>query len=105
MQLSLRNGAIQLADGKTLAFRGARGVLAECTEGRVWLTVEDQPGDFVLAKGERLHIESNGLALAEGFPSGAIRLIRESPSPIGRANRMAGAAHDLWRFRAQGSSR
>jgi len=79
MRMSLRNELIQLAEDRPLAFRGARGFHLECAEGRVWLTVEGQAGDFFLAKGERLSIESDGLALVEGFPSGAIRLVSEVP--------------------------
>jgi len=87
MRMSLRNGVIQLAEGKPLAFRGARAVHLECTEGRVWLTVAGQAGDFLLGKGERLRIESNGLALVEGFPAGSIRLVSVTPWPIRWANR------------------
>lgn len=87
MRISLKNGVIQLAGGKPLAFRGACGILLECTEGVVWLTVEGQIGDFLLAKGERLRIESNGLVLVEGMPSGAIRLVNGTDCLICRANR------------------
>ena len=87
MRMSLRNGVIQVTEGKPMAFRDARDVHLECTEGIVWLTVEGQAGDFLLAKGERLRIESDGLALVEGSPSGAIRLIGAAPWPIRWANR------------------
>ncbi len=75
MRRSSRNESIRLAADRPLAFRGARGFHLECTEGRVWLTVEGQSGDFFLAGGERLGIESDGLALVEGFPSGTVRLL------------------------------
>lgn len=88
MRMSLRNGVIQVAEGAPLAFRGARHVHLECTAGRVWLTVAGQPGDFLLGKGERLRIESNGLALVEGFPFGSIQLISVTPWPIRWANRL-----------------
>jgi DUF2917 family protein len=88
MWMSLRNGVIQLAEGKPLAFRGARGVELECTDGRVWLTVEGQAGDFLLARGERLRIDSNGLALVEGLPGGAIRLLSAAPWPVRWANHL-----------------
>lgn len=87
MRMSLKNGVIQLAEGKPLVFRGARHVHLECTEGTVWLTVEGQPDDFMLAKGERLRIENDGLALVEGNPSGTIRLISEASWSIRRAHR------------------
>jgi hypothetical protein len=75
MRISLENMVIELAGDRQFAFREAQGVDLECTGGMVWLTVEDQPGDFLLAKGERLRIESNGLALVQGMPSGSARLI------------------------------
>lgn len=76
MWLSLRNGTIPLADGRLLAIRGARGAELECTAGRVWLTVEGRPGDIVLGPGERSVITGQGLALVEGLPAGAVRLLK-----------------------------
>lgn len=74
MIMSLHSMVIQLAEGKKLAFRGARDIRLECTEGRVWLTIEGQSDDFLLSKGERLRIGSNGLALIQGLPSGSVQL-------------------------------
>ena len=84
MRMSLENGVIQLAAGKPLAFRGARDVHLECTEGMVWLTLAGEPDDYFLAKGERLRIEHDGLALIEGNPTGAIRLACATPRRSGR---------------------
>lgn len=92
MLMSLGNVVIQLAEGKKLAFRGARDVHLECTEGFVWLTVEGQPGDFLLAKGERLRIESNGLALIQGLPLGSVRLLSMATWSTRQGRRFA------WRF-------
>jgi len=82
MRVSLSNGIIQLDEWKPLAFRDARGVRLECTAGRVWLTVEGQPGDFYLAAGEGLRLASNGLAVVEGMPQGSVRLVAYSPWPV-----------------------
>jgi len=49
MQMSLKNMVIQLVERKHLAFKEAHGVYLECTEGLVWVTVEGQSGDFLLA--------------------------------------------------------
>ena len=92
MLMSLGNMVIQLAEGKRLAFRGARDVHLECTEGLVWLTVEGQAGDFLLARGERLRIESNGLAIIQGMPSASIRLDSMAAEPIRQGRLFA------WRF-------
>lgn len=88
MWLSLRYGLIKLTENEPLAFRGGRGMHVECTEGRVWLTVEGQAGDFFLAEGENLRIDSNGLALIEGLPRGTVRLVRHTPWPVSSVNRL-----------------
>lgn len=80
MQMSLKNGRIHLGEGVPLHFRGARGIRVECTEGRLWLTVEGEFDDFHLAQGEHLCIPNDGLVLVEGSPTGAIRLSREMSS-------------------------
>lgn len=87
--MALGNMVIQLAEGRRLAFRGARDVHLECTEGMVWFTIEGQLDDFLLAQGERLHIASNGLALIQGLPFGSIQLIRKEPKSIHQENRFA----------------
>jgi hypothetical protein len=89
MWLSLKYGTIPLADGRLLAIRGARGVEVECTTGRVWLTVEGQPGDILLGPGERSLITGQGLALVEGLPAGAVRLLK----PASRLQRTWQALH------------
>lgn len=87
MLMPLKNIVIKLAEGKQLAFRDGREVYLECIEGVVWLTVEGQPGDFLLAKGERLRIESNGLALVQGLPSGAVLMVSEAICSIRRVDK------------------
>lgn len=89
MYMTPGNAVIRLAKGKRLAFWGARDVHFECAEGMVWLTVEGQPGDFLLASGERLCIKSNGLAVIQGLPSGSVRLAGNAPESIHQGNRFA----------------
>ena len=90
--MSLENMVIQLVEGKRLAFRGARDVHLECTDGLLWLTVEGHSGDFLLARGERMRIESNGLAIIQGMPSASIRLACMAAESIRQGRRLA------WRF-------
>lgn len=63
MSTSLKNAVIELAYGKSIAFRNVRNACLVCTEGALWLTLEGEFRDFLLIKGERLRIEGNGLAL------------------------------------------
>ena len=90
--MSLENMVIQLGEGKRLAFRGARDVHLECTEGLLWLTVEGQPDDFLLARGERLRIGGNGLAIIQGMPFASIRLAYMASESIRQSRRL------VWRF-------
>jgi hypothetical protein len=90
MWLSLKQGRLQLNGDVPLVFRRARGYWIECVDGRIWLTVTGQPGDFLLGAGERLRIESNGLALVAGLPAGSLCLYREAAWPL-RSARL------LWR--------
>ena len=89
MQIALGNVVIKLAEGRKIAFSGARDVRLECTEGRLWLTVEGQADDFLLGKGERLRILSDGLTLIQGMPSGSAHLVSEEPKPSHEGNRFA----------------
>jgi hypothetical protein len=92
MLMSLGNMEIRLAEESVLAFRDARDTYLECTEGIVWLTVEGQSGDYLLAKGKKLHIESNNLALIQGLPSASVRLLSIVSRSIRQENRFAGVS-------------
>ena len=80
MRMSLHNMEIQLAERKVLTIRGARDTRIECNEGMVWITIEGQPGDFLLGKGEHLLIRSKGLVLIQGMPYGLVKLASALPS-------------------------
>lgn len=74
MLMSFNNMVVQLAGNKQLVLRGARKLRIECTEGVIWMTVEGQTCDFLLAQGEQLRVAYNGLVLIQGLPFGSIRL-------------------------------
>lgn len=74
MHIVLEDMVVQLSDRRRLAFRGARNVFLECINGLVWLTIEGQQDDIVLNEGEIFRIESNGLAIIQGLPSGSIHM-------------------------------
>lgn len=78
----LKNAPIRVAGSEVLSLRGFRGALLECSEGALWLTVQGQPGDFLLTAGKQLRIASNGLVVIEGLPAGNIRQIRGAAWPL-----------------------
>ena len=75
MRISLDNMVIQLAERKMLTIRDARDIRIECNKGMVWLTIEGQPGDFLLEKGDHLLIKGNGPAFIQGMPFGLVKLV------------------------------
>lgn len=107
MWLSLKQGRLQLNGDVPVAFRNARGYWVECVDGRLWLTVTGQPGDFLLGAGERLRIESKGLALVAGLPAGTLCLYREAAWPLRSAGwlwrRLSGVR--FWPRRSPGAVR
>lgn len=80
MRISLDNMVIQLAERKMLTIRDTRDIQIECNEGMVWLTIEGQPGDFPLEKGEHLLIKSKGPAFIQGMPYGLVKLVSAASS-------------------------
>ncbi len=76
MRMSLGKNEIQLEDRKALAFRGANNFDLDCTRGSAWITIEGNLSDFVLTRGERMHIESDGLGLIQGMPSCCVYFTR-----------------------------
>ncbi len=75
MSTSLKNAVIELAYGKSVAFKDARDACLVCTDGALWLTVAGEFRDFLLIKGERLRIGSNGLAIIQGLPFASAQLV------------------------------
>lgn len=65
---------LTLSANAPVAFRRARGLRLECLEGCVWITIDGQPGDFLLRAGQTMTVTSDGLGLAEGMPTGLLRV-------------------------------
>ena len=73
MDFDLYNSELYLAHNTPVRLMSAKGVRIVCTAGRVWLTVEGEAGDFLLAAGESHLVEGHGLALLEAIGDGRVR--------------------------------
>jgi hypothetical protein len=51
---------------KVAVFQRLQGFRITCTAGRLWLTVENDPTDYVLGTGERLVVPSMGKVIVGG---------------------------------------
>ena len=94
MDLDFFDSELCLAENTPIRLRSAKGVRVICTAGRLWLTVEGEAGDILLAPGDSHLIRGRGLALLEAIGSGRARFAR----PVSRPARLsAGRLADLWR--------
>lgn len=59
----------ELAPREILRLDGARGTTVRVTRGTLWLTLENDPRDIVLSKGESFTIDRGGLTLIEAQTS------------------------------------
>jgi hypothetical protein len=73
MDFDLYNSELYLAHNAPVRLMSARGVRIVCTAGRVWLTVEGEAGDILLAAGESHLVRGRGLALLEAIGDGRVR--------------------------------
>jgi hypothetical protein len=55
----------ELAPGEMVQLDGARGTTLRVTRGTLWLTLEDDTRDVILAAGESFTIDRGGLTLIE----------------------------------------
>lgn len=94
MDLDFYDSELCLAGNTPIRLRSAKGVRVICTAGRLWLTVEGEAGDILLAPGDSHLIRGRGLALLEAIGSGRARLARSVTRP---GSLSAGRVADLWR--------
>jgi len=97
MDLDLNDSELCLAHNTPVRLRRAKGVRVTCTQGLLWLTVEGEAGDIVLAPGDSYLIRSCGLGLLEAVGTGRARLQRvQGRSSRQWIRRWAGFARWEW---------
>ena len=63
-----------------LELPGDRPLDVSCSDGSLWLTLDNDPRDLVLERGERVRIEANRRVLAYAFGA-AVLEVREVKDP------------------------
>ena len=58
---------LTLKANQLVTFKRAQGTCLECMQGSVWVTLENDPLDFVLSPGERVCIHTPGRMVIEGL--------------------------------------
>ncbi|WP_291991063.1 DUF2917 domain-containing protein [Candidatus Accumulibacter sp. ACC007] len=99
MDFDLYNSELYLAHNAPIRLMSARGVRVICTAGRVWLTVEGEAGDILLAAGESHLVRGSGLALLEAIGKGRVRF---EPAAKPWQRLLLAPVHGIWQ-RLRGS--
>jgi len=77
-----------LAPGEVVKLDGARGTMLHVTRGVLWITLEDDPRDVVVAAGDAFTIDREGLTLVEAQEATSVCVLaRHADEVRGRANR------------------
>ena len=74
MKLDRERFRLALETGEVLRLDSPRGVEVECESGRLWITEEARGRDIWLNGGERLRLDSRGLALLEAHGPTKVRI-------------------------------
>lgn len=78
--------ALTFKANQFVTIKRAQGACLQCVHGSVWVTLENDPLDFVLSPGERVCIHSPGSMVIEGLEPSEIAIIQ--PGRHSLANRL-----------------
>lgn len=82
----------ELAARRTLELRNAEGVCLTCLEGMLWITLEHDTRDIVLAAGESFRVDRAGLTLVHALRPSRIRMAERAACGRAPGPRLAVAA-------------
>jgi hypothetical protein len=98
MDLKLHHGNVGLDRLGGLSLRDASGAGITCLTGRLWITQDGDPRDFVLAPGESLTVRRGGVTLVSAAEPSLLRVTE----PSDPRERQAG---QHWRRIVRGAAR
>jgi len=79
MNNELRHPLTELTAGSILRLRDAEGLAVVVFEGQVWITLQDDPRDIVLAAGESFSVDRPGLTLVQACRDSKLILAETEP--------------------------
>ncbi len=68
--------SLRLQANQVMTIKRAQGACAQCVQGSVWVTLENDPLDFVLSAGERVCIHTSGRMVIEGLELSEIAVVQ-----------------------------
>ena len=73
---------LTLKANQFVTIKRAQGTCLQCVQGSVWVTLENDPLDFVLSPGERVCIRTPGRMVIEGLELSAIAIVHTKPHAL-----------------------
>jgi len=70
----LSETAWRLLPGQVVAMDHTKGKKLACTDGRIWVTMENRKGDYILDADQSLDIDENGRVVVSALKSGAFKV-------------------------------
>ncbi len=61
-------GSFALHAGRAMTLQPLRGAMLRITQGRAWITLSSQPGDYFLRTGDSLRVRANDRMVMEAWP-------------------------------------
>ena len=89
MDFDLTQASVILKAGGSLPLRSARGARVLILWGRVWLTQEGDPKDYVVTAGESVTVDTSGLTVVSALENAAVSVLEpqsQSAAQLGRTN-------------------
>jgi len=103
MNNELRDPLTDLTAGSMLRVRDGQGRAIVVFEGQVWITLQDDPRDIVLAAGESFSVDRPGLTLVQAFRDSKLILVEAAPRTTALST--TAGSHELYQWaRAQRSA-
>jgi DUF2917 family protein len=81
MQIGLTQAKISLGASRGISLEDAAGVEVECLTGSVWLTMEGDSRDIIVAPGDAYAIDRNGLTLINAIEPSVVHVELPRPRP------------------------
>ncbi len=94
MHLDIHQALVPLLSPVPLRLQGVRGTRVRSLAGTLWVTIDGEAADHVLARGESLVIDSDAPVLVSPLSGTATVGLCDQPQPAARP--LARLLHALW---------
>lgn len=74
----VRRTVHEIAKAETVAITQPQGACIDCLEGTVWVTLDNDPRDVILAGGQSFCVDSDRRALVHALDAARVRIVGQT---------------------------